>query len=1393
MAQGLYDKATELGEQNVRMLKKEIIEDHEYKAKAMLSLAHAYAACGDWEQAWKNANNSAGMYKRLYTTPGPLYAIALSDAAYYNARRANYSYAKNDAVKALELYSEQNDKNVTAESKILSNLAYTHFLLGEYTQTKDLTNKAVSMLDAAGAKQSAEYASALSLLAAATSRTQSDQNDAIAFATTALGIQNKVLPPVNFDKAVTMARLSLAHMRKTDTSKAIESGTKALAIWDTLHVMPVEYEDCAWQMALLFNANGQFEQARSLCKRLKENAESNDKTSSLQYANLLAGEAQALYGLERYDEAAALQQKSIAVVEQVKSKDYASLPSAYHNLSIYYLKGGKNKDAVKAQTEAVKICEKTAKKQPKHANALSKLASIHAVLANYTAASEAQSKANDILAECQNVSRFDLMDGLNNLAAYQFRAENNSGALATEQRIIELYSVSGDTIHKNYSTALANAALYAAKCHNSPLAISYQRRGLDVLKRIILPTEEDYTNGLTLLVKYCTDVSDYSQGAKAQKELAELNARIWGAKSQQYATQLELLANLLSLDKQMAQAIAVQEQVTEIYNSSNIDDATRNNAISQLAVLHSKAGHYDEASRLSTTVAKKMTESKEMTPEEAEKLMEAASHQQMAGNHAEALRLSSAALDMLEHTSAKGSKQHANALSDLAGYYALVHNNDFAIKYASKAAEIYEQLNDTINLATALNNIALFYANSKDAAKVDSLSQRALHLAAESCGKRSPEYARILNNVASNTYSLGNAEQAAPIGNEAISIFKENGLDTTPEFANLLNNQSVYLLNVGRENEALTLIDQSIAIRKASLGTSHPEYLHATVNHCFMLSSIEGEQERLTARAVESTRLLTDMLRRQFISLPAAERSSYWNAWNNWYRQDILNYASEFPSPELISAAYEGTIFAKGLMLNSECNLKDLIAEAASSDIDLLYTRLQGIRAKLNDIYERSSAPGTTPQLELTDSLEQAANMLERQLVSASSEYGDYTANLSIPASAVRNAMSPNEAAIEFVSFGNSANPRYFAFVVTPRDTVPQYIEIATASQINAMRNNRNELSRLLWEPVASHLPADVSTVYFAPAGELYSLPIEYLPDFANPGTLIGARWELHRLSSTRQLARRVDSPKGSLASVVGGLEYNTDGTPSPYDLPQTLIEANDIYRQLQERGNGVTLLTGSEGTEKAIRDMSGKRTSLLHIATHGFCISEEDADYQASDIFTTVAPGESHGEENMLRRSGLMLYGAAPTLLGRGDSDRANDGVLTAMEIAQLDLRGLDLAVLSACQTALGDVTGEGVFGLQRGFKKAGAKSLLMSLWKVDDTATRLLMNRFYANICNGMSKSSALNEAQKYLREYTPQPETFDNDEMFDPTFVDDFTPEEHPYDNPHFWAAFVLLDAI
>ncbi|MBO7134465.1 MAG: CHAT domain-containing protein, partial [Bacteroidales bacterium] len=111
-------------------------------------------------------------------------------------------------------------------------------------------------------------------------------------------------------------------------------------------------------------------------------------------------------------------------------------------------------------------------------------------------------------------------------------------------------------------------------------------------------------------------------------------------------------------------------------------------------------------------------------------------------------------------------------------------------------------------------------------------------------------------------------------------------------------------------------------------------------------------------------------------------------------------------------------------------------------------------------------------------------------------------------------------------------------------------------------------------------------------------------------------------------------------------------------------------------------------------------------------------------------------------------------------------DGILTAKEISFMDLRKTDLVVLSACQTALGEITGEGVFGLQRGFKKAGARTIIMSLWPVDDNATLLMMTEFYTNLTKGMSKREAFLAAQNKVKTTTG-------------------------FENPRYWAAFIMLD--
>lgn len=142
--------------------------------------------------------------------------------------------------------------------------------------------------------------------------------------------------------------------------------------------------------------------------------------------------------------------------------------------------------------------------------------------------------------------------------------------------------------------------------------------------------------------------------------------------------------------------------------------------------------------------------------------------------------------------------------------------------------------------------------------------------------------------------------------------------------------------------------------------------------------------------------------------------------------------------------------------------------------------------------------------------------------------------------------------------------------------------------------------------------------------------------------------------------------------------------------------------------------------------------------------------------------------EDKALLRSGLLFSGANIGLRGEPLPDDVEDGVLTAQELSNMNLGNVDMVVMSACQSGLGETTGEGVFGLQRGFKLAGANTLLMSLWKVDDGATCLLMTEFYRHYLSGKSKRESLHLAQQTLR---------NSDE----------------YSDPSYWAAFILLDAI
>ena len=186
-------------------------------------------------------------------------------------------------------------------------------------------------------------------------------------------------------------------------------------------------------------------------------------------------------------------------------------------------------------------------------------------------------------------------------------------------------------------------------------------------------------------------------------------------------------------------------------------------------------------------------------------------------------------------------------------------------------------------------------------------------------------------------------------------------------------------------------------------------------------------------------------------------------------------------------------------------------------------------------------------------------------------------------------------------------------------------------------------------------------------------------------------------------------------------------------------------------------------GTEESFKALSGKHTPIIHIATHGFFFKDEEA--QTKNYFQQFGFQEtSIKEDNSLKRSGLVLAGGQRAWLGETIPDQVEDGILLAEEIVTMDLSGTDLVVLSACETGLGEITSEGVFGLQRAFKKAGVQTLVMSLWKVSDEATALMMRTFYENLLADKSKREAFSIAQQTVKA---------------------------KYDSPYYWASFIMLD--
>ena len=595
----------------------------------------------------------------------------------------------------------------------------------------------------------------------------------------------------------------------------------------------------------------------------------------------------------------------------------------------------------------------------------------------------------------------------------------------------------------------------------------------------------------------------------------------------------------------------------------------------------------------------------------------------------------------------------------------------------------------------------------------------------------------------------------------------------------------------------MTNIQRAIVYEKECISHDQenlPEYRIALTYYYYLVKNWT-EMEQILPDCYESAR---EPLLRYFSLSKAADRAIYWGKKGGFFYLYIPTFVYEHYSNPIASYAYDAALFSKGVLLAAENKSTEITL--ASNDKELI--KLFGRFKQLSSKKDRS--------LEEDVEMEALSDVLLRH--QKEHKY-DFRTDFRIGWRDVQEQLGDNDIAIEFITIPlNNGTIKYAALSIKKGYSAPHLTKLDDITNTLTTQSSEiytgNELYNLVWVALEKELEG-VENVYFSPAGAFFNTGIEYLPD--DMGINFCYKYNTFRLSSTKELVIHKTRTL-SKAALFGGANFDlfplNDTSSSQRDfhdsvrsisfdslrmegfhggsvasgfsyLPGTRKEVDAISKFLVDAKKTADLYTGDNAKESAFKRLSGTNIGIIHVATHGFYYTAKGTCQQsgmASDFHNmnySVIKGTDYisGEDKRLTRSGLILAGANNTLRNKEGKTSSNDGILYAYEIAGLNLNNVDLIVLSACQSGLGDIdASEGVFGLQRSFKLAGANSLVMSLWKVNDEATRILMTEMYKNLYSGQTKREALANAQLALRSYN-----------------------NGIYDRPEFWAAFVLLDAL
>jgi CHAT domain-containing protein len=940
---------------------------------------------------------------------------------------------------------------------------------------------------------------------------------------------------------------------------------------------------------------------------------------------------------------------------------------------------------------------------------------------------------------------------------------SNSGyyekALEINIKVVELYKEVFGGKSPEFLIALNTLALAYSNNGEDIKALNIAIEVVELQREVLGINDPKFINSLNNLASIHLDLGDFSKALEINLEVIELSKKVIGEKHPDYAKRLSALALVYSKKGDYQKALEINlksnKLLEEILGDTHPEYLT---SLSNLAVVYSKLGEYKKSLDIDLKVS-------------------ALRKELLGENHPEYL----------------------TSLANLASDYLQLGDFSKALETNLKTVYLLQKVLSENHPAflTALSNLSYTYSSMGNFIKALEISNKVVGLKERIHGKSHNSYLISLLNLSNVYLNVGDFQKSLELGLIVEKSFLEKLGPKNPLYINSIANLASVYRGSGNYKEALRFELQVAEFRTLFFGRKHPEYISSLNNLAFTefyLSDYNTALNHLILRL----NLTQERVIVHFTQLTEYQREQFWNKSDQFFRiYPLFLEKKENPQFEEINLSYNIALFTKGLLLSTTLDFNRLLEEKGAPEVIEKYEDLKRLKLQIERINEKPIADRNLN----VDSLETIAQKLEIDLVKLSKEYGDYTRNLKITWEEVQSNLGEKDVAIEFLEYPTLTDTvKYAALVLRRGWENPKFVPLFRKDQIDEIVNRDpnqiyfngiigKETRKLVWDPLEEYIaPGD--KVHFSAAGILHQLAIENLS--YDESSTIGDRYQMYRLSSTKELALQKPQLKSQNVALYGGIKYDLSldqmiaGSEKyePKDsflavrginqdsldrkglqfLPGTLAEANEVGDILRKNKYQVTEFIGESGSEESLKDLSGKKTGIIHIATHGFFLPVEQSKRNPFIQMRFDDRNANAGYVDPMLRSGLLLAGGNRAWQGDSIPDTIEDGVLTAKEISNLDLRETDLVVLSACETGLGDVSSEGVFGLQRAFKQAGAQTIIMSLWNVNDEATQYLMTNFYSYLTQGASKREAFIQARNKCRER---------------------------YQDPESWAAFIMLD--